>query len=66
MYMQAGIGRKAFRDCAKYRTEEVFAAPTDSKPHMLIQRQAILDFPLFIDVPGSLRNVMQSPFKLVC
>jgi Phage integrase family len=46
--------------------EVVWLPPRDSNPDMLIQRQGTLDFPLFLDVPGSLRNVMQSPFQLVC
>jgi len=45
--------------------EVIWLSPRDSNPDMLIQRQTSLDFPLFLDVPGSLRNVMQSPFKLV-
>jgi len=65
---QSRESEKGFSDDAQ-STEAgavIWLPPRDSNPDMLIQSQATLDFPLFLDVPRSLQNVMQSPFKLVC
>ena len=60
-------GREAEEEISKTAQETdveevIWLPPRDSNPDMLIQSQATLDFPLFLDVPGSLRNVMQAPF----